>query len=425
MSTNPSIADLAVPLQSIYGSDRRIISEQEIRYKKLSENFEEIFGIRPEKFFSSPGRTEICGNHTDHNHGKVIAASINLDSIAAVSANDKDVILYTAQYEEPFIVNLNNTKPVEEERSSTTALIRGVADGFKNYGYKIGGFNAYISSDVLIGSGLSSSASIEVLIGTIFNHLYNNGKVSGEEIAIIGQYAENKFFGKPCGLMDQLACAIGGIIEIDFYNPQKPIIKKLEFDFSSTGYKLIIVDTEANHSDLTEEYAAIPEEMKQVANYYHKEFCSELSFDEIIQKMKSLRGKVSDRAILRAIHFLQENIRVDKQIDALNRNDFNEFLRLVNESGDSSYKYLQNIYSPQNIEKQNVSLALAMTDVFIKERGKGACRVHGGGFAGTIQVFVPLPLVEEYKSYMSKLVNEKSVNVLSIRDKGVLLLNNF
>ena len=425
MSTNPSIADLAVPLQSIYGSDRRIISEQEIRYKKLSENFEEIFGIRPEKFFSSPGRTEICGNHTDHNHGKVIAASINLDSIAAVSANDKDVILYTAQYEEPFIVNLNNTKPVEEERSSTTALIRGVADGFKNYGYKIGGFNAYISSDVLIGSGLSSSASIEVLIGTIFNHLYNNGKVSGEEIAIIGQYAENKFFSKPCGLMDQLACAIGGIIEIDFYNPQKPIIKKLEFDFNSTGYKLIIVDTEANHADLTEEYAAIPEEMKQVANYYHKEFCSELSFDEIIQKMKSLRGKVSDRAILRAIHFLQENIRVDKQIDALNRNDFNEFLRLVNESGDSSYKYLQNIYSPQNIEKQNVSLALAMTDVFIKERGKGACRVHGGGFAGTIQVFVPLPLVEEYKSYMSKLVNEKSVNVLSIRDKGVLLLNNF
>ncbi|MEJ2196345.1 MAG: galactokinase family protein [Ignavibacteriaceae bacterium] len=425
MSTNPSIADLAVPLQSIYGSDRRIISEQEIRYKKLSENFEEIFGTRPEKFFSSPGRTEICGNHTDHNHGKVIAASINLDSIAAVSANDKDVVLYTAQYEEPFIVNLNNTKPVEEERSSTTALIRGVADGFKNYGYKIGGFNAYISSDVLIGSGLSSSASIEVLIGTIFNHLYNNGKVSGEEIAIIGQYAENKFFGKPCGLMDQLACAIGGIIEIDFYNPQKPIIKKLEFDFSSTGYKLIIVDTEDNHADLTEEYAAIPEEMKQVANYYHKEFCSELSFDEIIQKMKSLRGKVSDRAILRAIHFFQENIRVDKQIDALNRNDFNEFLRLVNESGDSSYKYLQNIYSPQNIEKQNVSLALAMTDVFIKEKGKGACRVHGGGFAGTIQVFVPVKLVEEYKSYMSKLVNEKSVNVLSIRDKGVLLLNNF
>ena len=419
------MTDFTNSLQSIYGCDEKIISIQKNRYKKLSENFEKTFGTKPELFFSSPGRTELSGNHTDHNHGKVIAASINLDSIAAASPNNDEVVLSSEGFTDPFIINLHSTQPVDEEKGSTNALIRGVAAGFRNRGYSIGGFNAYIFSDVLIGSGLSSSASIEVLIGTIFNHFYNKGKISSEEIAIIGQYAENNFFGKPCGLMDQLACAIGGIIKIDFSNPQNPIINKLEFDFSSTGYKLIIVDTEADHTNLTGDYAAIPEEMKRVANYFNKEFCSELSLEELIKNIKSARENVSDRAILRAIHFLQENLRVDKQINALNKNDFDEFLRLVNESGDSSYKYLQNIYSHQNIEKQNISLALAMTEIFIKQKGKGACRIHGGGFAGTIQVFIPEKLVDEYKSHMSKLLNERSIKVLSIRNKGVLLLNNF
>ncbi len=424
MSTNSSVPDSAISLENVYGNDEKIIFHQRNRYKKLSDNYEKIFGVIPEKYFSSPGRTEISGNHTDHNHGKVIAASINLDSIAAASPNNNEVVLYSEKYTEPFLVNLNNTEPVEEEKASTLALIRGIAAGFKNNGYRIGGFNAYISSDVLIGSGLSSSASVEVLIGTIFNHFYNNGKVSNEEIAIIGQYAENNYFGKPCGLMDQLACAIGGIIEIDFYNPKKPIIKKIEFDFLSTGYKLIVVDTEANHADLTKDYVAIPEEMKQVAKYFNKEYCSEISLEELIQKIKSLREKVSDRAILRAIHFFEENKRVDKQINALNKNDFNEFIRLVNESGNSSYKYLQNIYSPRNVEKQNLSLALAMTDIFIKEKGKGACRVHGGGFAGTIQVFLPENVIEEYKSFISKIFNESSVKVLSIRNIGAICINN-
>ena len=394
MGKNSSVTDLEITFQDVYGNDDKIISYQRNRYKQLGEKFENIFGGIPEKYISSPGRTEISGNHTDHNHGKVIAASINLDSIAAVSANSNDVVLYSEGYTEPFLVNLSNTQPVEEEKASTHALIRGVAAGFKNSGYNIGGFNAYITSDVLIGSGLSSSASVEILFGAILNHLYNSGKVSNEEIAIIGQNAEKYYFGKPCGLMDQLACSMGGIIEIDFYNPKKPTFNKIDYDFLTAGYNLIVVDTEGNHADLTEDYAAIPEEMRQVANYFNKEFCSEISLDELFQNMKSLRENVSDRAILRAFHYLEENRRVDMQIDALNKNDFNEFLRLVNESGNSSYKYLQNIYSPHNVEKQNVSLALAMTDTFIKDKGKGACRVHGGGFAGTIQVFLPEELIQ-------------------------------
>ena len=240
MSINSSIPDLTVVLQSIYGCDEKVILEQKNRYKRLSEEFEKKFGTIPEKFFSSPGRTELSGNHTDHNHGKVIAASINLDSIAAASPNNKEVVLYSEEFSEPFIVNLDDTESVERERGSTKALIRGVAAGFKNNGHSIGGFNAYISSDVLVGSGLSSSASIEVLIGTIFNHFYNNGNVSSVEIAKIGQYAENNHFGKPCGLMDQLACALGGIIGIDFYDPKNPFIIPIEFDFMVVFVMIVI-----------------------------------------------------------------------------------------------------------------------------------------------------------------------------------------
>jgi galactokinase len=412
-------------LQKIYGNEDKVISFQRDRYTKLSANFEKIFRSKPEKYFSAPGRIEISGNHTDHNHGKVIAASINLDAIAAASPNiDNNVVLYSDLYSEPFKVKLYNTEPVNDEKTSISALIRGTAAGFKNNGYNVGGFNAYISSEVLIGSGLSSSASIEILIGTIFNHFYNNGKVSNEEIAKIGQFAENKYFGKPCGLMDQLTCAIGGIIEIDFYSPEKPLIKKIEFDFSSTGFSLLVVDTEADHADLTEEYATIPEEMKQAAKFFNKEYCAEISLKEVIQNIKSLRENVIDRAVLRAIHFLEENKRVDEQVNALNKNDFDKFLTFVNESGNSSYKYLQNIYSPKNVKTQGLSLALALTDLFIKENGKGACRVHGGGFAGTILVFLPKEVVEEYKSYISKIFNETSVKVLSIRNIGVIGINN-
>jgi galactokinase len=417
--------DQEVSLQDLYRSDEKILDYQRSRYKTLTNRFEDIFKSRPAKYFSSPGRVEISGNHTDHNHGKVIAASINLDSIAAASPNsDNEVVVYSETYSEPFIVDLRNIKPVEKEKTSTKALIRGIAAGFRNNGYNVGGFNAYVSSDVLIGSGLSSSASIEVLIGTIFNKFYNDGKVSGEEIAIIGQFAENNYFGKPCGLMDQIACITGGIVEIDFYNPRKPIIKKIDFDLQATGYKLVVVDTEASHVDLTEDYAAIPEEMKRVAKYFNKEYCSDITLEELFDQIKLLRKVVGDRAILRAIHFLEENKRVEKQIRALNKNNFEVFLSLVNESGGSSYKYLQNIYTPQNVNEQSISLALAISDIFIREKGKGACRVHGGGFAGTIQVFLPKELIEGYKSYISKIFNEDSVKVLSIRNYGVVCLTD-
>ena len=404
---------------------KKFLIIKEAGIETLTNCFEDIFKSRPVKYFSSPGRIEISGNHTDHNHGKVIAASINLDSIAAASPNSNNkVVIYSEKYPEPFIVDLCNTKPVEEEKASTKALIRGIAAGFRNNGYNVGGFNAYLSSNVLVGSGLSSSASIEVLIGTIFNKFYNDGKVSSEEIAFISQYAENKYFGKPCGLMDQVACITGGIVEIDFYNPEKPIIKKIDFDFQATGYKLVVVDTEANHANLTEDYAAIPEEMKRVAKYFNKEYCSEITLEEVFNQIKLLREVVGDRAILRAIHFLEENKRVEKQICALNKDNFEAFLSLVNESGNSSYKYLQNIYTPQNVNEQSVSLALAMSDIFIREKGKGACRVHGGGFAGTIQVFLPEELIEGYKSYISKIFKEDSVKVLSIRHYGAVCLTD-
>jgi len=411
--------------QNLYGNDEREFNRQKDRYRKLGADFKNYFGRIPVKYFSSPGRTEISGNHTDHNHGKVIAASINLDSIACAAKCDSAVEIYSDGYEKPFIVNLAKLNPIDSEAGTTNALIRGIASRFIEKGFNVGGFKACITSDVLKGSGLSSSASVEVLIGTIFNHLYNNGTISVVEIAKIGQYAENVYFKKPCGLMDQLACAVGGIVTIDFYNPQQPVIQKIDFYFLSKGYKLVVVETEASHADLTDDYAAIPNEMKQVAKYFKKEFCSEISLEELLSEIKSLRKIINDRAILRAIHFLEENIRVEKQIAALNNNNFEEFLLLVSESGNSSYKYLQNIYSPYNVEKQGVAIALALSDMFIKKNGRGACRVHGGGFAGTIQLFLPEDLIAEYKSFISKTFREESVKVLTIRQYGaVCLINN-
>lgn len=407
-----------IRLEDLYNSDREKVAKQIVRFNNLSKTFVKIFNLGPTHYFSTPGRTEISGNHTDHNHGKVIAASINLDSIACVTQNDSVVEIFSDGYENHFIVKLDSLNVIGSEVGTTNALIRGIASRFAQLGFNIGGFKACVTSDVLQGSGLSSSASIEVLIGTIFNHLYNEGKITPEEIAKIGQYAENIYFNKPCGLMDQMACAIGGIISIDFSDTDNPVVDKLDFEFQSTNYKLVVVDTEGSHSNLTEDYAAIPNEMKQVANYFGKEYCAEISFDELLSKVKSLREELSDRAILRAIHFLEENKRVDQQKDALKKNNFDKFLQLVNESGNSSFKYLQNIYSPKEIERQEVSLALALSDIFIKQNGKGVCRVHGGGFAGTIQLFLPDELIEDYKIFITKVFSYNSVKVLSIRNFG-------
>jgi galactokinase len=341
-----------------------------------------------------------------------------------VLQSDSKVELYSEGYDKTFIVNLETLKPVKEEAGTTSALIRGTAAGFRKHGFNIGGFKACITSDVLPGSGLSSSASIEVLIGTIFNHLYNEGKISPVDIAKIGQYAENEFFKKPCGLMDQVACAVGGIVAIDFIDPEEPEIEKINFDFSATGYSLLVVDTGGSHSDLTEDYSSIPAEMKQVAKYFNKDFCRGLDLDSLLKSMKDIRRKMSDRSVLRAIHFIKENERVERQTKALKENNFEKFLNLVNESGNSSYKYLQNIFSSRNVEEQGVSLALALSDLFIKEKGKGASRIHGGGFAGTIQVFLPNDLVDEYKPFISNAFDKDAVKVLSIRNQGTMNLTS-
>jgi galactokinase len=414
--------DLKSVIAKLYGNKT---GGQPERYTMLAEQFKKIFNEENYEFFSTPGRTEIGGNHTDHNHGKVIAASINLDSIAAAAPNTlNQVRLKSEGFNEVFVVSLDNLEPVKEEVSTTASLIRGVAAGFVKNGFKIGGFDACIASDVLIGSGLSSSASIEVLIGTIFNYFFNNGKVTSEQTAIIGQYAENKFFGKPCGLMDQVACATGGIITIDFFNPEKPAISKINFDFSKSGYSLVVVDTEANHADLTEDYASIPSEMKEVAAFFGKKFLAEVSYTEFISRLKEVREKVNDRCLLRAFHFFEENIRVEKEVDSLNKNNFDEFLNVVNESGNSSFKYLQNIYSPKNPGQQGVALGLAMSDIFIKEKGKGACRIHGGGFAGTIQLFLPDDLVNDFCNVITNIYKKESLKILSIRNYGAVCLSN-
>ena len=405
-------------LKTLYGNNTGVLSYQEKRYKKLADEFYKKFNSEPEYYFSTPGRTEISGNHTDHNHGKVIAAAINLDSIASVIKCNNVVEVYSDAYKDPFVVEVNDTGIKVNEAGTTNALIRGIINGFEQNGFRTGGFKACITSDVLQGSGLSSSASIEILIGTILNYLYNDAAISPEIIAQIGQYAENVYFKKPCGLMDQMACAIGGIISIDFENPVKPLITRPVFDFKEQDYSLIIVHTGGSHISLTNDYAAIPAEMKQVALEFDKDVCRDVDYPEFAKKINQLRGKVSDRALLRAFHFFKENDRVDSQISALEKNDFKTFLKLVNESGDSSFKYLQNIYSTDSTNYQPVAVSLAFTGEFINKIGEGACRIHGGGFEGTIQVMIPEKYINEFSEFINNICSDYKVYNLNIRQIG-------
>jgi len=402
-------------ISEIYGSDKYSILTQKTRYENLKTKFSEVFGYIPYEFFSSPGRTEISGNHTDHNRGKVIAASINLDSIAAAAKHNEHIKIFSDGYDSPFEVDLNKLEISKSESGTTTALVRGIAAGLKQNGYKIGGFEAYISSDVLPGSGLSSSASIEVLIASILNHFYNDAEIPAEEIAKISQFSENKYFMKPCGLMDQTACAVGGIIGIDFKDTESPIVEKINFEFSRENYSLIIVHTGGSHFNLTEEYTSIPEEMISVAAHFGRNVCREVNFQTYLENITELRKNVTDRAILRAFHFFKENERVEKQIEALKNSDFPLFLRYVKESGNSSFKWLQNIYSSSNVACQNITLALAMTEEFIEINGAGACRIHGGGFEGTIQVFIPKINVKDYQKFITGLFSDFKIYELSIR----------
>lgn len=406
--------DFDSALTSLYGASASV---QKNRYIRVLNAFGELFGEQNEiSFFSAPGRSEVGGNHTDHNHGKVLAAAINLDAIAAVSKNGKDVIRLKSEGYDMDMVDITDLTPKKSEYSKSKALIRGVCAGFVERGYEIGGFDAATANDVVSGSGLSSSASFEVLVGTILNYLYNDGKVSPVEIAQIAQYAENEFFGKPCGLLDQMTCSVGGFVFMDFNDPSEPIIKPVKFEFESCGHALCIVNTGGSHSDLTDEYAAVKNEMISVAQRLGSGYLRDVDEAQFLNSIDLMRGVVGDRAILRAKHFFSENARVDQEVKALESKEFDEFKKLVIKSGQSSYMYNQNVFSVKNPISQPVSLGLCLCEALLE--GKGAWRVHGGGFAGTIQAFVPLDMLADFKRRMELVFGEGNCYVLSIRPVG-------
>ena len=382
----------------------------------LDAGFAAAFGGAPQRYFSAPGRTEIAGNHTDHQRGRVLAAAVNLDTVAAVRLNGTNTIRILSQGYPLCQVELSELSPVEAEINTTAALIRGVAARFAQLGCVLQGFDAYCESTVLPGSGLSSSAAYEVLIGTMINHLFFDGKATAPEVAIIGQYAENVFFGKPCGLMDQTASAVGGLVTIDFADAAKPDIRSVNFDFSACGHALCIIDTRASHADLTDEYAAIPQEMKAVAGYFGKEVLTEVAESDFYAALPTLRQQFGDRAVLRGVHEFQENRRVIQQVAALEKGDFAGFLGLVKESGLSSWLYLQNVIPAGYIAHQDVAVALALCEKYLE--GRGAYRVHGGGFAGTVQAFVPMDQLEAFRVGIDAALGQGACHILSIRPQG-------
>lgn len=403
-------------LKAVYVTDEAVQS-QKPRYVETLNDFGELFGYdREVNIMSAPGRTEVCGNHTDHNNGKVLAASINLDAIAVVSKNDDNIIRVKSKGHKMNVVDLNDLVPNEANFGSSTTLVQGVAATIKNLGYTVAGFDACTTSDVMGGSGLSSSAAFEVLLGSVLSYMFNDGKISPVEIAKVAQYSENVFFGKPCGLLDQMASSVGTFVTIDFKSTKDPVIKKINFDFSKSGHSLCIVDTHGNHSDLTDDYAAVRTEMESVAQALGKNVLREVSYEEFFAALPELTGRVNDRAILRAIHFFNENKRVEKAVKCLESNDFEGFKQVIIDSGRSSFMLNQNVYTPKNPTEQKLSLALAISKELLD--GKGAWRVHGGGFAGTIQAFVPNDMLDTYKKTIEGVFGEGSCHVLIIRPVG-------
>ena len=384
--------------------------------KRLDAGFAAAFGGTAERYFSAPGRTEVSGNHTDHQRGRVLAGAVNLDTVAAVRVNGTDVIRVQSKGYPLCQVRLDAMEPVAAEINSTPALIRGVAARFAQLGCQVGGFDAYCESTVLPGSGLSSSAAFEVLVGTIINHLFFDGKVTQPEIAQIGQYAENVFFGKPCGLMDQTASAVGGLVTIDFADKAHPDIRPVHFDFSTTGHALCIIDSRADHADLTDEYAAVPGEMRAVCEYFGKDVVTEIPEADFYAAIPALREKCGDRAVMRVIHEYNENRRVPQQVACLEQGDFEGFLRLTKESGFSSWMYLQNVIPAGYVKQQAMAVALGLCEHYLQ--GRGAYRVHGGGFAGTVQAFVPFDLLDSFRTGIDAALGEGACHVLSIRPQG-------
>ncbi len=398
---------------SLYGKEYDE-KDMDTRFSALKAAHKEIFGVEATALFSTAGRTELAGNHTDHNLGCVIAGTINLDTIAAVSLRDDKRIILQSEGFPAVDVDVTDLTIHQDEKNSTHALIRGIAKAFEDRGLNVSGFQANTTTRVLKGSGLSSSAAIEVLIGEILNSLFNEDKLAPVEIAKIGQFAENVYFGKPSGLMDQIGCAEGGVVGIDFKDNKNPVLTPLAIDFAQYGLNLVIVDTKGNHANLTPDYAAVPNEMREVAAYFGKTALRDVCYKEFLINLAKVRAAVkNDRAILRAYHYFNENRRVAEMLKALESNDINEYLRLVKESGRSSFEYLQNVYSTIDVKEQGLSLGLAVAEEILKD--EGAYRVHGGGFAGTIQAYVPSSKLEEFKATMDSLFGEGATTVLAIR----------
>ena len=402
-------------LKAVYGEDAPM---QALRIAEVAAHFGELFAAETGDVavFSAPGRSEIGGNHTDHNKGKVLAAGVNLDIVGvAAKCEQARVRVHSAGYR-PNDVDLSVLTPVDEETGHSNAMIRGICAGFVQRGYAVGGFCATTASDVLGGSGLSSSAAFGVLIATVLNHFYNGAQIAPLALAQIVQYAENVFVGKPCGLMDQTACAVGGFVAIDFADTARPVVTKLDFDFAASGHALCIVDTGGSHADLTDDYAAVRREMESVARALGTHVLRETAREELLAHLPAIRKHCGDRAVLRALHYFAENDRVDAQAAALARGDFAGFLALVKASGHSSFMYNQNVFTGQMTREQPVSLGLDLSETVLG--GRGAWRVHGGGFAGTIQAFVPLDLLDGYRAAMEGAFGQGSCYVLQVRAHG-------
>jgi len=391
-------------------------AEMDARYISLLESHTKQFNVQDAMLFSTAGRSELGGNHTDHNLGKVLAATINLDTIAAVSLRDDNHVVLVSEGYPSVIIDLASLGMVEKEKNTTEALLRGIAFAFKEKGIAISGWQANTTSRVLKGSGLSSSAAIEVLCGTIFNHLFNENKLSPIELAIIGQFSENHYFGKPSGLMDQVACASGGIVSIDFKDAKNPVVTPVPFSFEKHGYHLVIVDTGGNHADLTPEYASVPKEMRQVASFFGKQNLREIEIEAFTTALPQLRKQLNnDRALLRAIHFFGENDRVSDMLSALKKEDMQTYLGKVRSSGESSFCFLQNLYPTTNPQEQGLSLGIAMTKEILGDNA--TVRVHGGGFAGTIQAYVPTDKLTLFTDYLESVFGKGSVTVIAVRER--------
>lgn len=408
-------------LTAIYGCKKAELPKKCERLLTLMDTFEKTYGAEREVgLYSAPGRTEMGGNHTDHQHGRVLAAAIDLDAVACASKSDSMTARVLSEGYPEIAIDLSVREPQKEEEGTTAALIRGVAAKIHEMGYPVSGFDACVTSEVLSGSGLSSSAAFEVLIGAIINDMFCEGALTQVQLAQIGQYAENVFFGKPCGLMDQLASAVGGIVSIDFADPAEPIVNRLDYDLSASGHALCIIDSGADHADLTDEYAAIPNEMKQVAAFFGKEYLREVEFEDYWANIAKIRKQTGDRAVLRAFHFYTDNLLALKQAQALEKEDFYGFLTLVQYSGKSSAEHLQNLYCASQPEAQAVVLTIAAARRLLE--GKGAVRVHGGGFAGTVQAYVPFDMVETFRAGMEAILGEGCCHFLTVRPGGGVVI---